>query len=134
MFHRATDWRILPLVVGLLLAGASAVAADEPAVPTAAAPAVSVAAPSECDIQRAGNPECISSHARPSNGPGDVGYYVGGGAPFHGQPRMADEGTWGWDYAGLFFFHRIDLAWWHGARYQGGPGQYQPDGRHFGKH
>src|SRR5580698_4044378 len=99
MFHCAKDRRSLPimllLAVGVLLAGIRpAVAADEE-------PAIQPAS-SECDFQRAGNPECISPRARPSNGPRDTGYYVGGGAAFRGQPRMSDEGTWGWDYTGLF--------------------------------
>ena len=124
------DGRFL-LALGLLLASMSAaVAADS--VGAEAEPSPQYAGP--CDFQRAGHPECISHHARPSNGPGDIGYYVGGGAPFHGQPRKADEGTWGWDYAGPFFLRRIDLGWWHGARYQGGAGQYQPNGPRLGLH
>jgi len=127
MLHGAKDGRTFLLALGLLLAGTqAAVAADaEPAIQPASA---------ECDFQRAGNPESIAHRARPSNGPSDTGYYVGGGAAFRGQPRMADEGTWGWDSAGLFGFRRIELGWWHGARYQGGPGQYQPNGPRVGKH
>jgi hypothetical protein len=127
MLHRAKDGRMLLLVVGLLLAGVSTALAAE-----AEPPAQQVN--NGCDVQRAGNPECIAPRARPSNGPGDTGYYVGGGAPFRGTPRMASEGTWGWDYSGPFCFRRIDLGWFHGARYQGGTGQYQPDGPRLGRH
>jgi hypothetical protein len=119
MLHRAKDWRLLLLAIGLLLTAAPiAFAADaEPAVQPA----------NGCDFQRAGNPECVARYARPSNGPNFTGYYVGGGSAFRGEPRSPNEGTWGWDYAGPFSLRHIDLGWWHGARYQGGTGQYQPD-------
>jgi len=120
MIRRATDWPLFLGMIGLLL----------PSLPTArAAEAVPLteSAAAACDFQRAGNPECIAPHARPSNGPGDTGYYVGGGAAFRGEPRTAAEGTWGWDFQGLLCLRRIDLGWFHGARYQGGAGQYTPD-------
>ena len=112
---------MLPLAISMLLACAQyACAAD--AEPELLSPR------DNCGYQRAGNPQCVAHHARPSNGPGDTGYYVGGGAPLLGQPRLANEGTWGWDYAGEFSLRRIALGWWHGARYQGGAGQYRTDG------
>ena len=112
---------ILLLAIGLLLAGAPIVVAAD------VEPVVQQPASNDCDFQRAGNPECISRLARPSSGPNFTGYYVGGGSAFRGEPRSPNEGTWGWDYSGLFCFRHIDLGWWHGARYQGGTGQYQPD-------
>jgi hypothetical protein len=75
---------------------------------------------------RAGKPYCISRLAHPSNGPCDFGYYVGGGAPICGDERCPLEGTWGWDYA--LCFSRVRLTWYHGRHYQGGEGQYQPNG------
>ena len=81
--------------------------------------------PSESQV-RAGCPQVVSPHARPSNTPNYGGYYVGGGAAVHGQPRRADEGTWGWDYAGLIPKY-INLHWWHGAHKQGGGGAYATD-------
>ncbi len=75
---------------------------------------------------RAGCPQVISKYARPSDTPNYCGYYVGGGAAAHGQPRSADEGTWGWDYDGIFP-KRIVLQWWHGEHAQGGGGAYATD-------
>ena len=72
--------------------------------------------------------DCIARYAHPSNTPAYGGYYVGGGATFHGDERFADEGTWGWDYFGRHLNRHIDLGWWHGARYQGGIGAYKTDG------
>lgn len=58
-----------------------------------------------------------------------LGYHVGGGAghPRKAESRQPDEGTWGWDYQGLFP-RRVMLGWWHGRRYQGGTGAYKTDG------
>ena len=87
-------------------------------------------ADSACEHQRAGNPQEISRWAIPSDNGRYVGYLVGGGCPL---PRRAEgptteEGTWGWDYQGWLLPRRIILGWWHGRRYQGGTGAYQPDG------
>jgi hypothetical protein len=76
---------------------------------------------------RAGWPECIRQRATPSNTPHDCGYWVGGGAAWHGQGRLLDEGTFGWDYFGLTSRKRVALGWWHG-RQQGGLGAYPTDG------
>ena len=76
---------------------------------------------------RAGCPECIRPRAIPSDTGRYCGYSVGGGAVCFGEGRYLDEGTWGWDYMGLFLRKRVALDWWHG-RYQGGGGQYQTDG------
>lgn len=49
-----------------------------------------------------------------------VGRYMGGGKHF-GQARHRHEGIWARDYAGLDFFHIIELRWSHSQRhYQGG--------------
>ena len=120
MLRIAKDGRILLLAIGLLLATAPTVFAAD--AETAVQPASDA-----CDFQRAGNPECVARYARPSNGPNFTGYYVGGGSAFRGEARSPNEGTWGWDYSGPFCLRHIDLGWWHGARYQGGTGQYQPD-------
>jgi hypothetical protein len=63
-----------------------------------------------------------------------VGYYVGGGVPCRGGPRLLNEGTWGWDYCGCWFHPKIGLLWTHGFRYQGGIGSYQIDGPELLKH
>ena len=75
-------------------------------------------------FHRAGNPHCVAPWACQTYGPRYCGYYVGGGAPVHGEGRCPDEGTWGLDYAP--WYSRVRLNWWHG-RYQGGEGQYEPD-------
>jgi hypothetical protein len=72
--------------------------------------------------ERAGNPRSISCLARPSNGPYDDGYYVGGGCACacKADMRCCDEGTWGWDYVGHCLFPIVDLGYWHGRRDQSG--------------
>lgn len=81
---------------------------------------------------RAGCPEQISCLAKPSESPGNIYYWIGGGAPtWNGESRYLHEGTWGRDYAGHWFSSRVWLNWWHGQRYQGGTGKYQTDGPHF---
>ena len=77
---------------------------------------------------RAGNPQCISPHAVPTNGPGYVGYYVGGGSACTGCARHREDGTWGWDYQGVHLPRRVWLDWSHGRLYQGGTGAYKTDG------
>jgi hypothetical protein len=75
---------------------------------------------------RAGCPQVVSPCARLSDTPYYDGYYVGGGAAVHGQPRCPCEGTWGWDYAGLIPKF-IGLTWWHGEHKQGSGGAYATD-------
>jgi len=70
----------------------------------------------------------VACYAQPSDDGHYIGYYVGGGAACRGSGRCPDEGTWGWDYGGLLFPHRIVLQWYHGLRYQGGKGAYKVDG------
>lgn len=77
---------------------------------------------------RAGCPQNIRPHARPSNGPHFWGWWVGGGTAFGGEGPCEDEGTWGWDYEGGIIPKRIWLGWSHGRRYQGGTGAYKTDG------
>jgi hypothetical protein len=80
-------------------------------------------------FDRAGHPDEISHFARPSDNPRYFGYYVGGGSPCRGRgPEQPAEGTWGWDYGGLFcwFKPHIELLW--AGRYQGGIGAYKIDG------
>lgn len=84
---------------------------------------------------RAGCPEQISCLAKPSESPGNIYYWIGGGAPtWTGESRYLHEGTWGRDYAGHWFSSRVWLNWWHGQRAQGGTGKYQTDGPHFLEH
>lgn len=85
-----------------------------------------------CDdhtMARAGNPDCISRLARPSNTAANIGYYVGGGSPCKGMPPGPEQGTWGWDYSGRCFHRRICLLW--NCRYQGGLGAYKAEGPHL---
>jgi len=78
---------------------------------------------------RTGNSQSVAWYARPSDTGRCIGYYVGGGAPCHGEPRLLNEGTWGWDYKGFGYLPKwIALQWWHGRRYQGGTGAYKTDG------
>jgi hypothetical protein len=75
----------------------------------------------------AGRPACIHSRAFPSDTGRYCGYYVGGGAAWHGEGRYEHEGTWGWDYHGFCFPKRVALGWWHGLP-QSRTGAYQTDG------
>jgi hypothetical protein len=82
-------------------------------------------------FHRAGDPQCVSPLAVPSQSPHGVGYYVGGGARVKGcvgEERRPNEGTWGTDYSGILLHKKIDLRWSHGRRYQGGVGAYRTDG------
>lgn len=79
---------------------------------------------------RAGSPRCVGTHNQPSERPSECGYYVGGGAAFHGDVRCRNEGTFGWDYCHGLLPHRAILGWYHGRRYQGGIGSYEPNGPH----
>jgi hypothetical protein len=87
--------------------------------------------PNEAQLNRAGNPQSYSIFARCQDDRKYSGYYIGGGAAYAGNGRWggdrpyANEGTWGWDYAP--WYSRVKLRWFHGRRYQGGEGQYNPD-------
>jgi hypothetical protein len=82
----------------------------------------------EHSFARAGFPNEISPHAKPTYTPDYVSYYVGGGAHHSGEPRRVEEGTWGRDYRGLLLPRHVWLGWSHGRKYQGGTGAYDPDG------
>ncbi len=77
--------------------------------------------------ERAGNPSELSYLAAPSDTGHYTGYLVGGGAARHADAPETLEGTWGWDYCGIFVPSRIILDWFHG-KYQGGYGAYKQDG------
>jgi hypothetical protein len=101
-------------------------------------PAVSAPQPIEhgCidPFHRAGHPETQGRFAKPSLNQHYSFGYVGGGAAFRGEPRSADEGTWGVDYSGILFKRKIWLHWLHGHREPRGEGSYQTDGPHLLPH
>ena len=76
-------------------------------------------------LQRAGNPHCRAPWARCQDDRRYIGYYIGGGAAYGGDRRCPHEGTWGWDYR--MPWAKVKLGWFHGRRYQGGEGLYNPD-------
>lgn len=77
-------------------------------------------------LERAGQPFCVSPWATCGD-KYDTGYYVGGGAKSQkrSEGRYLYEGTWGYDY--VLPGTKAPLGWYHGRRYQGGEGQYEPD-------
>jgi hypothetical protein len=82
-------------------------------------------------FRRAGDPQCISPLAKPTESSHEFGYYVGGGArerSRQAEHRRPAEGVWGTDYLGIIIPKHVDLGWWHGRRYQGGTGSYGTDG------
>ena len=111
----------LVLIASVLLA--TAVRADE-------CPTENLYQHASCEeIERSGWPRDCWRWAKPQAVCDYVGYYVGGGAPrYRGRARCPAEGTWGWDYHGKWFPRRVSLAWFCQPRWQGGEGQYQPDG------
>ncbi len=75
---------------------------------------------------RAGKPHRYTPRARCLDDSKYDGYYVGGGAPWLGDPRLEKhEGTWGWDYTP--WYSTVHLRWWRDRRFQGGQGHYQTD-------
>jgi len=82
----------------------------------------------DSDFARAGCPQCLRKITIPSNTRFYGGYYVGGGTPTRGAGRDVEDGTWGWDYAGILFTKRIALNWTARERIQGGTGAYKSDG------
>ena len=82
----------------------------------------------EHSMKRAGNPQNVAHWAIPSPNHRYVGYYVGGGTTFGGEPRQVDDGVWGVDYQGGFLPRRVIQTFSHGRRYQGGTGAYKTDG------
>lgn len=101
-----------------------------------AAPLVSAAECPHCGCvdcqtwhwQRAGKPTCVHRFAIPSNTLKYSGGIVGGGAAFGGEDPYVEEGTWGWDYAGLIPIKRVWLGWSH-KHYEAGGGKYDTDRR-----
>jgi hypothetical protein len=83
----------------------------------------------EHTLDRAGCPQLIGRWAAPAITERYCGGYIGGGTSYHhgGEPRCANEGTWGWDYVGGHLPRRVFLFWSHGRRYQGGTGYYQTE-------
>jgi hypothetical protein len=85
----------------------------------------------DAQLQRAGCPHLSSFLARCQDDRNYTGYYIGGGAAYSGRGKFggdrptASDGTWGWDYAP--WYSRVKMRWFHGRRYQGGEGQYNPD-------
>jgi hypothetical protein len=77
---------------------------------------------------RAGYPSEVNCCAQPSDDGHYVGYEVGGGSACPGDGPTVYDGTWGWDYSGLWLPARVVLDWFHGTQYQGGTGAYQVDG------
>jgi hypothetical protein len=80
--------------------------------------------------RRAGCPDLVARCASSTYGRCYCGLYVGGGAAtirrlsFHAEPPYRDEGTFGMDYSPPWSC--VNLMWYHGRKYQGGEGQYQP--------
>lgn len=85
-------------------------------------------------LHRAGHPETQSKYAQPSLNRRYSFGYVGGAAAFHGEPRFADEGTWGVDYSGILFKKQTWLGWLHGHREPRHDGSYHTDGPHLLEH
>jgi len=83
-----------------------------------------------CEVARSGDTACPACWAIPTDPYRYSGYYVGGGTccPYASCPRYGDQGTWGWDYVGYCVKPLVRLAWWKSPHYQGGPGNYAPDG------
>jgi hypothetical protein len=78
---------------------------------------------------RAGCPQSIAPWAYFSYNNSYDGYYVGGGALYHGDPTWFPcDGVWGWDYFGRHLDRHVALGWWHGRKYQQGGGTYATDG------
>ncbi|MEX2093310.1 MAG: hypothetical protein WD971_11570 [Pirellulales bacterium] len=117
---QAASWRVRAILLALVVCGTLA---DRARAESLYAPA------SSCELQRAGCPQNVARWAIPSNGPSNVGYYVGGGAWTCSSSReCADLGTWGWDYQCRCFKPIVRLGWWHHPHQQGGTGSYEPDG------
>ena len=83
---------------------------------------------------RAGDPHRVAWYAKPSRNKRDSVGYVGGNTAWRGEPPMVDEGTWGLDYAGLFFKNHNWLKWLHGRPSRRTGGSYVTDGPHFLSH
>jgi len=79
--------------------------------------------------ERAGNPLCVASYARPSVTNHDRLGYVGGGKVIGGDCRGPRDGTFGMDYVGLGWFGKGNfLNWFHDRKLQPSPGKYNTEG------
>jgi hypothetical protein len=92
--------------------------------------AESLYAPAKChEVRRAGYPQRVAFWARPQNPRAYTGYFVGDRAhSYHDSNRIANQGTWGWDYVGKRLKRAVRAGGPHLPRYQGGTGSYEPDG------
>jgi hypothetical protein len=87
-------------------------------------------------IHRAGYPWIPGVFANVGTDPQHSIGYVGGSTPFkhpasgslQGECRRPQEGTFGYDYSGLYFKRNTWLLWTHGRREQGGLGRYETEG------
>lgn len=87
-------------------------------------------------MQRSGSPWIPGIFATWGTDPQHTVGYVGGSTPFkgphsgvlQGDCRRPTEGTFGYDYTGLYFKRNTWLLWTHGRREQGGLGRYETDG------
>ena len=119
------------VVIWLLMCGATPSARGHDHTPWMGRPATERRHFQGDQFRRAGDPQCISPLAKPTESPHELGYYVGGGArqrSHHADDRRAAEGVWGTDYRGIIIPKHVELGWWHGRRYQGGSGSYRTDG------
>jgi hypothetical protein len=118
----------LATLVGAALAAALWLGAVRGQAPPEGLPAPAGQPPAEGHPH--GGPPPVAWWAIPTRTPAYIGYYVGGGCACarRGEPRYPCEGTWGWDFTGRCFLRKVDLRWWHGRRYQGGVGAYEPEG------
>jgi hypothetical protein len=82
--------------------------------------------PSGCHTDsRAGYACSVAWYAHPSDTGAYIGYSVGGGCAVSRRARSTDEGTWGWDYRGVFLPRRVVLGWCRCPSRQGGIGYYR---------
>ncbi|MFM7291929.1 MAG: hypothetical protein ACKOEX_01205 [Planctomycetia bacterium] len=128
--HGMPVWRIVA-VVAVIVGGRLPCATARDLTPYMGRPATERKHFQGDPFQRAGNPQCVSPLAKPTESPHEEGYYIGGGAPEknrRGDPRRHTEGVWGTDYTGLLLPKHTNLNWWHGRRAQGGVGSYGTDG------
>ena len=124
---------VTPLAhTGRVFACCATIAAGLAAYPMRAAePSTkSLYAPAGCEeLQRAGCPNEQSGWARVENPCRYTGYYVGGSVSSHQNMRQCcNQGTWGWDYSGRYIMRLVRLDFCCPSPYQGGPGNYKPDG------
>jgi hypothetical protein len=81
------------------------------------------------EVERAGCPRDVSRWARVQNPCFYTGYYLGGSAASDENVRQFwNQGTWGWDYSGKYIARLVRLDFRCSPQYQGGAGNYRPDG------